>query len=246
LIIRLQNARELIREEQLRDPSVALAIDPIFLGTEDPGWEKVAQVSERVADMLDEMNRSDASKSEADITMANAVCDLLVLSQRDAGDRTVWHYGSIIKCRNYVQKRWWERKRQQAPDSTDPIWQTTENRLVGQVTRNALASLYWTACTLGEKDAPRPITQALFRDGGTRLQLWIIDFEPFFGRPELASYTVQYCIDHGIRTDEDVNALFKSLGTLATTTSFDAYRLVPQELLAAADKLRAELTAFSV
>ena len=155
----------------------------------------------------------DRLKSRTDHDVALLLRDGIVLSRRMAADPSVWHYGTVIQARVYVFERW--------KGSKEAI---EEDRLLGSVRRNALARLWWLVEALESDGVRAPdLVKTLFASN-ERLKLWVIDTNSFHGRPWLARSVIQRLSVRGlIRTDEKIDAFFKSLGRLSNVLVFDHF-----------------------
>jgi hypothetical protein len=213
MIQRLKNGQSLLGEEERTDPRLRLRAEPKLIGDRELPWHDLD-------DLLEEQTKSllggNKERADLDLDLLDRLCDLMgFLEKRDAGDRGVWEIGTVIEHRQYVHAR----------------WGASSDRYLGPVTRNAFAHLWWTAEALGERSAnSRPCCERLFDQGDARLRLWVIDFEPFYGRPALARAAVDHCIANGIRGDKAVDSFFKAFGGLAATSDLDLLESDPAAL----------------
>lgn len=219
MIIRLLNGSQIIGPDQLSSHEVDFAGTAAVEGDDDPGWGSLSSAVNMGTELIRE-------PEEADRVVLQALCENISMSKRDAGDPKVWHYPSVLLYREFIQRRWF--------DARSSL--TTEDRLLGNIRRNALAHLWWTAETLGERLCNvKPLCDELYRGDRSRLRLWLIDFEPFYGRPDLARITAQYCISEKITKGSDVDRFFHALGAIAAVAEIDMYLERPEKLFSAAN-----------
>ncbi|MHC4263734.1 MAG: DUF6339 family protein [Planctomycetota bacterium] len=137
---------------------------------------------------------------------------------RTASDPQVWHYATVVRFRDYVHARW------------NPV---KEERILGNVRRNALARLWWTAHTLDADDGASDdeIVKAL--GSSARLALQIVDFNGFHGRPWLARAVVRHLLSEvqGELSDKRVDAFFKALGQLSAVRVLERFQDDPGRLI---------------
>jgi len=220
MIIRLKNGKKLIGPDQLADWRASFKTEPDTIGTVDPGW---VMLSEAVVSAIADLNASisDETKAKVDLDILHAVSKVK-MNAADAGDPKVWHYATALRYREFSQIRWFNNEKQE----------TTEERLLGTVRRNALAHLWWIAETLGERSSSsKPLCEQLFKQRGARLRLWVVDFEPFYGRPKLAAAVVHHLLTEDRRTDNSIDKFFKALGMIAAVSELDPYVAIPKTLI---------------
>lgn len=137
---------------------------------------------------------------------------------RTASDPEVWHYATVVRFRDYVDARW------------NPV---KEERILGNVRRNALARLWWTAEALDADGGATEdeIVEAL--GASARLALQIVDFNGFHGRPWLARTVVRHLLSeaHGELSDKRVDAFFKALGQLSAVRVLERFQDDPGQLI---------------
>lgn len=229
MIFKLENGRDLIGDEQLQNPETPLSGEPKVTGSDDPGWEKLEGVIGELCKVIEDDPRP-STMTATDLSLLNELCDHLDVSRRDAGDRRMWHFATVLRFRRYVHARWTSGE------------QTTKERMLGDSRRNALASLWWIADSLDERTSlERPYCKRLFHDADARLRLWITDFQPFFGRPSLVRATIDHCISNEIRGTKDVDALFKSIGAVAAVRELDLFVNDPNRLILDATEISSML-----
>lgn len=180
-------------------------------GSKPGPWEDVARLVESAED-------------ESDGTLAPILRRELQIDRRTACDARVWRYTSIWHLRPYVFSRWGR------PDGSVKPY-----RLMGGLTRNAVARLWWMVEMLvadGE-DASHQVELAL---GSTeRFKLWLLDFNSFHGRPWLARSVVDRLHENGNPPDKEVDAFFGALGRLSNVWAIDLFEKEPDTVLAEVD-----------
>ncbi len=137
---------------------------------------------------------------------------------RTASDPEIWHYATVVRFRDYVQARW------------NPV---KDERILGNVRRNALARLWWTAEALDADGGATndEIVEAL--GSSARLALQIVDFNGFHGRPWLARAVVRHLLSEaqGELSDKRVDAFFKALGQLSAVRILERFQDDPGRLI---------------
>lgn len=137
---------------------------------------------------------------------------------RTASDPQVWHYATVVRFRDYVNARW------------NPV---KDERILGNVRRNALARLWWTAEALdadgGASDDE--IVEAL--GSSARLALQLVDYNGFHGRPWLARAVVRHLLSgaQGNLSDKRVDSFFKALGQLSAVRVLERFQDDPGRLI---------------
>jgi len=82
------------------------------------------------------MNRYDSSPSKSDPWLAPRVHATLRLTRREAADKRIWEYLTVVEFPAYVRWRWTQER------SEEPFPQT---RFCGEEHKNSFARLWWTA-----------------------------------------------------------------------------------------------------
>jgi hypothetical protein len=232
-------------EDQFADWNADFKVAPNIKGDQDPGWEKLADSVKRAMTLM--KPGTDAARTESDRLMLDALADQFKINLCDAGDPEMWHLGSLIRYREYVSRRWGGEltvSPGQIGDGEDDDLgaPASKDRLIGSVRRNHFAHLWWIAETVGERlSGDRPLCDLIFKPARSRLRLWLIDFEPFYGRPELASTTVKLCVDSNIVDGKSVDRFFKAMGAIAAVTEMDLFRDDPAKLFTLAKALRHQM-----
>ncbi|MFO0848381.1 MAG: DUF6339 family protein [Gemmataceae bacterium] len=149
----------------------------------------------------------------------------LRLTRREAADRRIWQYLTVVEFPHYVRWRWQERK---AAEDGEPD-EVTNDRFLGPDDKNALAWLWWTAELTRNGPDYRRVTRALkvtrFAYAWLKLNvmhhraaaLAAIDFLTTFGGTGPTS-------DQGRRMAKAVNAALRTvcLDALAASPAIDA------------------------
>jgi hypothetical protein len=106
-------------------------------------------------DALRPFRGRDLSASD-DAAMAIAVRRSLPLSARGAADRNLWWWVCVRRYPTLVQSRWRVERKEEL--------RVTRERMLGTISRNAFARLWWGAEMVSGLDDPEAYTRLLFRN----------------------------------------------------------------------------------
>lgn len=126
--------QKLVIEHSFRKTvGVSIEADPFIMEIESG---RVVPL-EPLATVIAEAMRSNVSPNESDQWLGPRVHATLRLSRREAADKRIWNYLTVVEFAEYVRWRW--------RDSEDPEDVVPVDRFLGEDSKNALARLWWAA-----------------------------------------------------------------------------------------------------
>jgi hypothetical protein len=188
------------------------------LGIADADFTEYVEQFDRDVDMddmntlIDEaMRRFSDDREASDAWLAPRVHAALRLTRREAGDRRVWEYLSLVEFPDYVRWRF--------PGKPDEG--TAPERFIGAEYKHAIARLWWGAEQTRNGRDYGPVTQ-LF--GWQDLQNTWLHYRAMHNRPAaLAAIRFLSTFKDGKKASSDqVNELGPALNFALTTTVLDA------------------------